>query len=501
MEEHMDEMAEGAADGRNEPLMPLSMPPVHSHEQLIKDLVTENVDPGGGQGAGSSSEGGGTDATEPLMPLSMPYVPPTDAGAGWGGTPPPFDPSAWAASAGGPGDHHHLRGRRLAALVALIALVAGGIGAAVAAVTIGTRSTGSNAIATLPPTPSPTPASSSKSNSNIVTSVAAEVTPAVVDIVTTIATQTGQTTQQAAGTGMIVTPSGEVLTNNHVVADATKIQVSIQGHSGLYNARVLGVDPPQSSDVALLQIEGVSNLPYVHLGDSSTVKVGDPVVAIGNALGMGGSPSVVNGIVSALNRTINASDSTGAATETLHGLIQTDAPIVPGDSGGPLVNAQGQVIGMDTAAYSPQGSGSGATLGFALPINTVKSIVSDIENGVAKNGIVLGESPYLGIFEQVSPGIGGFNFGNTGSTGNTGTTPATVSGVVLGGVAKGSPADQVGLVAGDVITAINGQKTTTWSALVSIVQKLHPGETLSLNFTDSSGVPHTVSLKLAGIPR
>jgi S1-C subfamily serine protease len=168
------------------------------------------------------------------------------------------------------------------------------------------------------------------------------------------------------------------------------------------------------------------------------------------------------------------------------------------------VNTQGQVIGMDTAASSSSSNqGNGATLGFALPINTVRTIVTNIEKGVAKNGILLGESPYLGIFEQVSsgPGSGGFNFGNSGNTGNTGSAAVTVPGVVLGGVATGSPADQVGLVAGDVITAINGQKTTTWPALVAIVQKLHPGDTLSLSFTDSTGVPHNVNLKLAGIPR
>ena len=498
MNEHMEGNTEQSTGPTGEPLMPLSMP-FAPREQ--PGAITEPV----------ATTAQAAHEQPALMPLSMPYSPPhADAtgvtGGGAGATPPPSDPTAWTPLADGAGPPPRSRQRRhIAALVAAVALIAGGVGAAIGISTqTSTSNAGSAGINSLPATPSTS--LSPASGSNFVTSVAAAVTPAVVDIQTTIATQTGTTVQQAAGTGMIVTPSGEVLTNNHVIADATTIRVSIQGRKGLFRATVLGVDPPQNSDIALLQIEGVSNLPYVHLGNSAQVAVGTPVVAIGNALGIGGSPSVVSGIVSAINRTIQASDSTGAATETLHGMIQTDAPIVPGDSGGPLVNSAGQVIGIDTAAYS--GQTSGATLGFAIPINTARAIVTNIENHVATGGIILGESPYLGIFEQVTPGlgIGGFNFGNTGntgtgSTGNTGTAAPTVAGVTLGGVAIGSPADQAGLLAGDVITSINNQKTPTWAALVAIVQKLHPGDTVSMSFVDASSVPHTVSLKLAGIPK
>jgi S1-C subfamily serine protease len=389
-------------------------------------------------------------------------------------------------------------------MVVAVALVAGGAGAAIGVVTNGNNNPSTtNGVQVLPAAKVPT-ASSSTSNTNIVTSVAAEVTPAIVDIQTTIATQSGEATEEAAGTGMIVTSSGEVLTNNHVIDDATSIKVTIQGHKGLYNAKVLGVDPPPSSDVALLQIEGYSGaLPYVQLGNSSAVKVGQPVVAIGNALGQGGAPSVVNGIVSALNRTINASDETGSGTETLNGMIQTDAPIVPGDSGGPLVDAQGQVIGMDTAALSST-SGGATTFGFAIPINTARTIVTSIEHGQKTNGILLGESSYMGIFESTSStssGGLGFNFGTSGVTGNTGTKATTVAGVQIDGVATGSPAQTAGLAAGDVITAMNGKSTTTWAALTKIVAALHPGSTLSVSFTDSTGVPHTASMQLAGIPK
>ena len=495
MDENMEHTTGDAGGTAGEPLMPLSMPFSAREDRT---------------GAGAVQRANADAPTEllPLMPLSMPYPAASAVGASGssGATPPPAGPSSWTPSEDeGGSDHRSGQRHRVAALVALVALVAGGAGAAIGISTQqstpSSSSTGINALPSTSSTPAP-----SKSGTNFVTSVAAAVTPAVVDIQTTIATQTGTTVQQAAGTGMIVTPSGEVLTNNHVIADATSIKVTIQGRKGLFRAHVLGVDPPQTSDIALLQIEGVSNLPYVHLGDSSQVKVGQPVVAIGNALGIGGSPSVVNGIVSATNRTINASDSTGAATETLHGLIQTDAPIVPGDSGGPLVNAAGQVIGIDTAASGSQTGG--ATLGFAIPINTARAIVTNIENHVATGGIILGESPYLGIFEQTVSAFGGNGFsfnsgnsGNTGNTGNTGTAAPAVAGVTLGGVAIGSPADQAGLLAGDVITAINGTKTPTWSALVVVIQRLHPGDVITMSYVDASSVPHTVSLKLAGIPK
>ena len=149
-----------------------------------------------------------------------------------------------------------------------------------------------------------------------------------------------------------------------------------------------------------------------------------------------------------------------------------------------------------------------ATLGFAIPINAVKTIVTNIQNKVAAKGIVIGESPYLGIYEQTtsSNGLGGFGFntgnsGNTGNTGNSGNTGTAVAGVTLGGVATGSPAQQAGLAAGDVVTSINGKATATWDALTKIVQRLHPGNTINLAYSDATGVPHNVVLKLSGIAK
>src|SRR5215472_5703924 len=184
-----------------------------------------------------------------------------------------------------------------------------------------------NPISSLPTLPLPAAQSGSLSQQQI----ADKVTPAVVDINTTLGGTNGRTAQ-AAGTGMILTPSGEVLTNHHVVQGATSIQVDIPNRSGSFTARVLGIDP--AADVALIQIEGVSGLPTVTLADSSKLSVGQSVVAIGNRLGQGGS-AVTSGSITALDQSITAYD--GQSSEDLTGLIQMDASISPGDSGGPLV--------------------------------------------------------------------------------------------------------------------------------------------------------------------
>ena len=214
---------------------------------------------------------------------------------------------------------------------------------------------------------------------------------------------------------MIVTSSGEVLTNNHVVEGATMISVSITGRTQPVSATVVGVDP--THDVAVLQLQGVSGLPYVSLGDSSTVKLGTSVVAIGNALGLGGTPTVTSGQITALNRSIKASDQASSTPESLSNLLQTDAQIQPGDSGGPLVNSSGQVIGMDTAAASSDG---GPAIGFAIPINQARTIAQNIVSGNATGSIILGLSAFLGVDVQsansgstntVTPGFG---FGNSG---------------------------------------------------------------------------------------
>lgn len=445
--------------------MPLSMPPFarSAPEAAVDDA-----------GAGGQPPGGG-----------LPPVPPWHGGETGGyGAPPPSPPGAQAR-----------HGRRMFAVAAAAALLAGGLGAGLGVAFSGTAST-TPASTKVPVIPSPTKSTQASTRpTESIAAIAKAVGPAIVDINTNVASPASQGQQQAAGTGMIITSSGEVLTNNHVVEQATKITVSIQGHPGTYQASVIGVDP--SKDVALLQIEGYSgSLPTVTLGDSSTIAVGDSVVAIGNALGIGQQPTTVTGIVSALGRTITASDqSSTTLSETLHGLIETDAPIQPGDSGGPLIDARGQVIGMDTAASSS--ADSGATLGFAIPINEARAIVQRIEKGQVTGGIILGESPFLGIYEvpaSSSNGFGGFSFGS-------GTSSAGVSGVAVSDVAIGSPAQAAGIVAGDTITKVNSTATPSIAALRQVIDAHKVGDQVTVTYVDTSGVTHTATVTLAGLPK
>ena len=176
---------------------------------------------------------------------------------------------------------------------------------------------------------------------------------------------------------MIITSSGEVITNNHVIDGAKSISVTLDGSTKAYTATVIGTDP--TDDVALLQIEGVSGLPTVTFGNSSTIAVGDSVVAIGNALALGSSPTVTTGIISAENRTITAADNSGN-TETLRDLFQTDAAINPGNSGGPLVDSAGDVIGMNTAGAGSNGTSS-QNIGFSIPSNEIVSLLPSLQHG------------------------------------------------------------------------------------------------------------------------
>ena len=200
------------------------------------------------------------------------------------------------------------------------------------------------------------------------------VSPSIVAVTATNGNQAAK-----AGTGMIITSTGQVLTNDHVIDGATDITVALNGSTTQWPATLVGADPDR--DVALLQITNQSGLPAVTFADSSQVQVGDTVVAVGNALAPGGTASVTSGVVSALNRQIAAGDSAGSATETLTGLLQTDAAINPGDSGGALVNSSGEVIGMNTAIAGSSGGTSGGSIGFAIPSNQLESLVSGLRSG------------------------------------------------------------------------------------------------------------------------
>ncbi|MCL8206853.1 MAG: S1C family serine protease [Actinomycetia bacterium] len=322
--------------------------------------------------------------------------------------------------------------------------------------------------------------------------VAARVDPAVVDINVTLAF--GQGT--ASGTGMILTSSGEVLTNNHVVQGASVIRVTVAGRPRPYVARVLGVDP--TADVALLQLEGASGLPTVTLGNSDAVSVGQPVVAIGNALGLGGTPSVTQGTITAKNQSIFAQDATGGGEE-LHGLLETSAALQPGDSGGPLVNLAGQVIGMDTAAAGPAYGHSyrrwyvaqaPSAAGFAIPINTAVRIAREIAQGRTGDGIVRGSPAFLGVEVTDVQELRPLEQAQLG----------TDSGAVVVGVAPGSPAAAAGLTPGDVITGLGGQSVADAASLQQLIRAHQPGASVSVSWVTPGGQAETAVVRLAAGP-
>ena len=257
--------------------------------------------------------------------------------------------------------------------------MAAGVGAgAVVALNHNSQSPGSTVSSQQIPSPNGNGAGNANATNLNVPSVSNKVQPGVVDINSTLKYQDGA----AAGTGMILSSNGVVLTNNHVVEGSTHLTATTVAGGKKYQATVIGVDP--TDDVALIKLQGASGLKPVQVGDSSKVTLGTGVVAIGNAGGTGGSPTVTTGTITALGRTITASDSgSGQNTETLHNMLQTNAPIAEGDSGGALANAAGQVIGMNTAANSQSLGGQGPSMGFAIPINRALAIAKKIAAGNA----------------------------------------------------------------------------------------------------------------------
>ena len=200
---------------------------------------------------------------------------------------------------------------------------------------------------------------------------------------------------------MVLTSTGEVLTNNHVINGATSIKATDIGNGRTYTAKVVGYD--KTGDVAVLQLQNASGLQTVTLS-SSAAKVGDKVTALGNAGGKGGTPSVATGKVTSLNQAITAADEGATNAERLTGMTQTNVPIQPGDSGGPLVNTAGEVVGMNTAASTSisttgyqQQSGQTATQAFAIPIAKATAIAAQIEAGQASSTVHLGSTAFLGV--------------------------------------------------------------------------------------------------------
>ena len=305
-----------------------------------------------------------------------------------------------------------------------------------------------------------------------------KMSPSVVSIVTETqaASLRGTMTEAGAGTGMIVSANGYVMTNKHVVQGTDRVTIVLTDGRSYDNVRVVGADP--LNDIAFLKIDGVSDLPAVELGDSSSLRVGQSVVAIGNSLGQYQN-TVTSGIVSGVGRPVSA--QSGDTIETLNDLIQTDAAINPGNSGGPLLNFQGQVIGVNTAvAQDAQG------IGFAIPINAVKGILK----GVLASGKV--EHAYIGVnYVTITPEVakqynlsakqGAYVFGVDG------TRPAIVA---------GSPADKAGIKEKDIITKVNGVEVGKAGDVASLVGEYAPGDTIELTLL-RGGQVQTVRVTLA----
>jgi S1-C subfamily serine protease len=321
--------------------------------------------------------------------------------------------------------------------------------------------------------------------------IAAKVSPALVDINSTF----GYQSAQGAGTGIVLTSNGEILTNNHVINGATKISVTDIGNGRTYNATVVGYDA--SHDIAVVQLQGASGLQTANLGDSSKAAVGESVVAIGNAGGTGGTPSDAGGSITALDQSITAGDDLSGVSEQLSGLIQVNADIQPGDSGGSLVNTAGQVIGIDTAAsqgFSLQTSG---TEGYAIPINEARALAQQIESGQGSSTTHVGPTALLGVELSTSGQNSSGSFFGGGSAG--GNTPST-SGATISSVVNGGPAAQAGLAAGDTITSVDGQTVDSPTSVAAILVPHHPGDQIHVGWVDSSGQSHTSTVDLGSGP-
>jgi len=335
-----------------------------------------------------------------------------------------------------------------------------------------------------------------------------EVAPGIVDVSANLQ----YLEETAEGTGFVINAAaGLVLTNNHVIDDATAVTVTSVASGKSYQAKVLGYD--QTDDVALLQLPGATGLKAVTIGDSAHLSVGTAVLAIGNEAGQGGSPTVAPGVISSLDRTIEASDQSSDLNETLHGMLQTNADIRPGDSGGPLANAAGQVIGIDTAA-----GGGTVYSGYAIPINAALSIASRIYAGHASTAIRIGLPAFLGVLAPASNNADPRRQASdeqrqTGSvisqdhacaTSDTAVVPASIaparSGALVDGVLCGTVAASAGLFAGDVITSIGGRAVTTPGSLTAIIGRYRPGSQAQLAWVSPGGSVHTALVTLTAGP-
>jgi S1-C subfamily serine protease len=394
-----------------------------------------------------------TGPTTAVTPVAVPFSYPPSGDATYPGSAPP-----------GSGRSRPGKVRAWLPVVIVAALVGGGIGAGVTA--LSDNNNGGNGSNVTIHESSAAPGAAVLSGNVTIPELVSKVIPAVVSI------DVKSNGNEDEGTGMIITSDGEVITNNHVIelysegGNTGTITVTEYGQTKPLPTTLVGYD--QSKDVALLKINNASNLPTITFGNSGKTVVGDAVVAIGNALGLAaGTPTVTQGIISALGRSVTAGGE-GTQTETLQNMIQTDAAINPGNSGGPLIDTSGQVIGMNTAVAGTTSDGtSSQNIGFAIPAASVESLISELQKGgQSGNG-----GGYLGVdITTLTPAL----------RQQYGFTPT--SGAVILSVVSGSPADKAGLVEGDVIVNIDGTAITSSDDLQKVVQADKAGQSVSITY-------------------
>ncbi len=345
-------------------------------------------------------------------------------------------------------------------------LAACGIGVGIGYAVHGTSTT----LSTPPRNPAATGGSPSGGGATSVPAIAAEIAPELVNIDTTFAYETAQ----GAGTGMVVTSSGRVITNNHVIDGATTITATDLGNGKTYDASVVGYDA--ADDVAVLQLNGATGLPTVTFAGSSA-RLGDTVVAIGNAGGRG-TPTAAAGVVTGLNQTITAQSELSGTTEHLIGLIETNAAIEAGQSGGPLVNGNARVVGMVTAGSSNFTFSQSSSRGYAVPATTFRPVVSDIVNGNESINVHIGPTAFLGVR----------------------VTSVQQPGALVVRVVAASPAALAGVLPGDRIVGIAGQTVRSPETLASVLATYHPGAQIQVRLVNQSGVQRTATATLVSGP-
>jgi S1-C subfamily serine protease len=301
--------------------------------------------------------------------------------------------------------------------------------------------------------------------------------------VVVIETNLGYQQSAAAGTGMVLTSSGEVLTNNHVIRGATSIKVVVPQTGRTYSATVAGYSI--GTDAAVLKLQHASGLATVSLGDSAKLRVGQAVRAVGNAGGTG-RLTIARGRVTGLGKSITVSDDQGGSAR-LTSLVETSAALQPGDSGGPLLDASGHVIGMDAAASVSQGFSFQAPAGdaYAIPINRALTVVKQIDAGRASASVHVGPTAFLGVGVAAASDIG---YGD-------GSAGAFVTSVVTG-----SPADRAAITRGDEITAVAGKPVSSPASVIAILLGKKPGSTVALTWVDGYGQQQTANVTLTAGP-